>query len=47
MDTGIPGIGIEPVDLGTGMSKFHTAEEFITAETLEKLAELALAIAAA
>lgn len=41
------GVGVEAVDLGTGMAKFHTTEEFITVENLEKLAELVLAIATA
>ncbi len=39
------GAGVDAVDLGTGMSKFHTTEEFITVENLENTAKLVLAIA--
>ncbi len=39
------GIGVAAVDIGTGMSKFHTSEEFITVENLENTAKLVLAIA--
>ncbi len=37
--------GIESVVLGTGMSKVHTTEEFITVENLENIAKLMLELA--
>ena len=39
------GMGIDAVDIGTGMSKFHTTEEFITVENLENTSRLVLALA--